>query len=99
MAGLVVWRIAKNPAHLAENLTITSQIMPTASDTIDPNTASWVSLSRLPGIGPTRAKAICAYRDAFVASDQTPLAFATAADLMNVDGIGPTTAQRLEPLE
>jgi len=30
---------------------------------INPNTADWASMTRLPGIGPTRARAIVAFRE------------------------------------
>ena len=48
---------------------------------IDPNIASTGSLQRLPGIGPSLAGGIIAYRDA--------QPFSTPGDLEKVSGIGP----------
>lgn len=61
-------------------------------DRLDPNTASAAELAVLPGIGPSKAQAIVAYRDA-----QAPPAFQTPMDLTNVRGIGEVTALKLAP--
>ena len=59
---------------------------------INPNNAPISSLVRLPGIGPSRAAAIVAYRERQV---DRPGAFADCNDLQNVKGIGPKTAQSI----
>ena len=56
------------------------------TEKIDPNTATYGSLRRLPGIGEVRAKAIIHYRTA------GRHAFHRAQDLCAVPGIGPATA-------
>lgn len=69
-------------------------------DTIDPNTAPWTEMTALPGIGPGRARAIVAYRQARPAENDGPSsrpAFARRADLQLVKGIGPKTIQRIAP--
>ncbi|NLF30206.1 MAG: helix-hairpin-helix domain-containing protein [Planctomycetes bacterium] len=71
--------------------------MTPAADTVDPNTAPWASLARLPGIGPSRAQAICDYRQAYAADHGPAPAFATAADLAAVPGIGEVTVERIAP--
>jgi hypothetical protein len=56
---------------------------------INPNQASIGSLVRLPGIGPVRARAIGKARQR--------VSFHQLSDLSQIKGIGPVTAQRLEP--
>ena len=56
---------------------------------IDPNTAPSDSLELLPGIGPVKARRILEYR-----RDHH---FTTADDLLEIDGIGPTTLERMRP--
>jgi competence ComEA-like helix-hairpin-helix protein len=58
---------------------------------IDINTADAATLDTLPGIGPTKAAAIVAYR-------KTHGPFASIADIQDVSGIGPVTYAKLEPL-
>lgn len=60
---------------------------------LDPNSASAAELDLLPGIGPTRAAAIIAYRS------QSPggRAFQTVYDLDRVRGIGPATLVQIAP--
>jgi competence protein ComEA len=58
---------------------------------VDPNRASEVELSRLPGIGPATANRILANRDA-----EGP--FRRSEDLLRVQGIGPATLERIRGL-
>ena len=55
------------------------------------NKADAVSLTSLPGIGPSKAEAIVQYRE-----ENGP--FKDVKDLMNVPGIGEKTYEQLEPL-
>ena len=64
---------------------------PAAATPIDLNTASQPELEALPGIGPTTAQAILAYRD-----QHGP--FASVDDLGEVQGIGPTRLDALREL-
>lgn len=57
---------------------------PLAEGVVDLNRATEADLLRLPGIGPTKARAIVAYRQA-----RGP--FASVAELIGVPGIGPAT--------
>ena len=68
------------------------------ADTINPNTADWVSMTRLPGIGPTRARAIVAFREQYLQDhpDETR-AFTCAEDLTRIRGIGETISAQIEP--
>lgn len=54
------------------------------------NTASQTELTRLPGIGETKAAAIVAWRQEYGS-------FQTVEDLMAVDGIGEKTLESLRP--
>lgn len=69
-----------------------------ATNTINPNTAQWPSLSRLPGIGQSKAKAIVCYRNNAMQSNPSgqPV-FKSAADLTAVKGIGKKTVNNIEP--
>lgn len=58
---------------------------------LDLNTASAIQLEQLPGIGPTRAAAIIAFRER-----NGPVLFAD--DLTAIDGIGPATVDGIRPL-
>jgi competence ComEA-like helix-hairpin-helix protein len=57
---------------------------------IDPNTASWASLQRLPGVGPVLASRIIDHR-------RKGNRFTTVLDLDDVKGIGEVRMRRLEP--
>lgn len=56
---------------------------------IDPNLASEAQLRRLPGIGPSRARAIIAARE--------EARFRAAGDLLRVPGVGETILARIAP--
>jgi competence protein ComEA len=62
---------------------------------INPNTASWASLARLPGIGPVRAQAIVTYREKCAGRVPTSRVFGSADDLARIKGIGPATITQI----
>jgi len=62
---------------------------------INPNEASAVSLSRLPGIGIGRANAITEYRLEHTNNGGVEAAFTDCNDLNKVKGIGPTTVNKI----
>lgn len=64
------------------------------AERIDPNRACAASLMRLPGIGPSRAAAICDYRTELHAAGGT---LGCADDLQDVPGIGPKTVEAIRP--
>lgn len=57
---------------------------------VNPNTADFESLVRLPSIGPARAKAIIEYR-----RQTDGAAFENADDLQKIKGIGPKTVDKI----
>ncbi len=64
---------------------------PSNAELININTASQTELESLPGIGPTTAQKIIAYREA-----NGP--FAKIEDIVNVSGIGPGTFEKIKDL-
>jgi competence protein ComEA len=62
---------------------------------LDPNTADWADLVRLPRIGEILAKRIVAYREQQVASGVESPVFRSLEDLDAVKGIGPKTLERI----
>lgn len=60
------------------------------STTIDPNTASWASLVRIPDIGPARAEKLIAWRKAHESPD-SQIVFHDLSDLRHVPSFGPKT--------
>ena len=67
-----------------------SGVQSAPSGVVNLNTASSEELERLPGIGPSRAKAILELRDRIKR-------FARIEDLLRVKGIGRATFRRLRP--
>ena len=63
---------------------------------IDPNTAPWYDLARLPRVGEALAKRIVTFREA-AKQNGTPRPFERPDDLQTVPGIGPKTTERLQP--
>lgn len=61
-----------------------------AEETLDPNRAPAVELDRLPGVGPTTARAVVQARD-------SGGPFVTPEDLLRVRGIGDATLSRILP--
>lgn len=66
---------------------------------IDPNTARWGELARLPNIGETLAKRIVAYRNQQRAGTEpgqgSGVVFSSLEDLRAIRGIGPKTLDQL----
>lgn len=69
----------------------TAQATTESPQSVDINTASESDLERLPGVGPSRAKAIVELREQLKG-------FRRLEDLMRVKGIGRKTFQKLSPL-
>jgi DNA uptake protein ComE-like DNA-binding protein len=63
---------------------------------IDPNTASWASLVRIPGVGPGRAQKLLAWRKAHQANAGS-IVFHSPADLRQVRSFGPKTIAEITP--
>ena len=64
---------------------------------VNPNTAGWAGLARLPGVGKTLAKNIVTYRQEYRKQngrDRQP--FRSSEDLAQVKRIGPVTIKQIE---
>ncbi len=64
---------------------------------INPNTAPVASLLRLSGIGPIRAQAIVAYRQALAVERPGQKPFGRINDMTRIKGLGPRTVSVLGP--
>ncbi|WP_237658439.1 helix-hairpin-helix domain-containing protein [Ureibacillus xyleni] len=74
-----------------ESIVMSGQVSNDTSDKININTADESQLTTLPGIGPSKAQAIIAYRE-------ENGSFKTIEDLTNVSGIGDKTFEKLKEL-
>lgn len=101
-AGLILLLVAPRrgkpiellPAPTRDQLNVQSALIPslepTSSFPININTAGVSDLDQLPGIGPSLAQSIIAYRDANGL-------FESLEDLLQVPGIGPRTFEAIKP--
>lgn len=74
---------------------------------LDPNSAEWFDLTRLPRVGESLARRIVAYREARILewrsahpdapADRAPPVFAKPEDLLPIKGIGPKTLEQMGP--
>ncbi|HEX9595423.1 MAG TPA: helix-hairpin-helix domain-containing protein [Anaerolineales bacterium] len=91
-------RLLPAPTRLATDTEPVVEIVPTPSATsvptaafpLDINTATAKELDQLPGIGPTLAQSIVAYR-------QVHGSFTTIEQIQNVPDIGPITFEAIKP--
>jgi DNA uptake protein ComE-like DNA-binding protein len=88
---LICWKYAHSSSDQSG---VVPEKVSLANELIDPNTASYASLRRLPGVGDMRARAIINYRQ----KCEEPPAFKKPADFKNVPGIGPGTLNAALPL-
>ncbi len=63
--------------------------------TVDPNTAGWASLIRLPGLGPSRVAQLLAYRQRWLQGHPREIVFRRLNDLGAIPGFGPVTLRHL----
>jgi competence ComEA-like helix-hairpin-helix protein len=85
------------PAYVGDALPSIGSRAGELADRIDPNTATAEELSTIPQLGPSRARAMIAYRESYVASHPGRRAFERAEDLRNIRGFGEATVAKLAP--
>lgn len=89
-----MYQLIQNRYYVARPIEINNELVEQLNDKINPNKASWASLVRLPGIGPTKARAIVEYRESKINHDKiNDKPFNSINDLENVKGIGPKTVE------
>ncbi len=85
-----VWNYAR-PAEPVPDVITFYDVQEPQTGLLDINSATEEELTRLPGIGPYKARAIIEYR-------QTYGAFVTAEEIMEVRGIGQATYDNIKDL-
>jgi hypothetical protein len=110
LLGIALFQRARSPVFVAdagEPAGLDNAQPPVLEGRIDPNTAQWYDLTRLPRVGEALARRIVAYREAKILewrsahpdepAANAPPAFAVPEDLRSVKGIGPKTLDLLRP--
>jgi competence protein ComEA len=93
---LSLYQYYQNPKYLGSPVKSQKNEKLPLADKINPNDASAASLTRLPGIGLTRANDIVTYRDKFMQEhDEKQLPFSCSEDLSKIKGIGPKTCNQI----
>ncbi|MFP4052329.1 MAG: helix-hairpin-helix domain-containing protein [Phycisphaerae bacterium] len=87
-----VHRLRQPVVTAAHELPTFPQKLTAARERIDPSTAPLASLVRLPGVGPSIARNIIAYR-----REHGPESLANPRDLLKVPNIGPYRLKRMSP--
>ncbi len=109
--GIVLYQRAQNPVFVEESDGTAKPVdAPSPSPLegrIDPNTAEWYDLTRLPRVGEGLARRIVAYREGKiqewrsahpdVPAGQAPPVFVRPEDLRAVKGMGPKTLEQVRP--
>jgi competence protein ComEA len=90
-------RLWLNPAMVPEHQPPQGPKAEQLADRIDPNIATEAELAAISGLGEKRAEAIVDYRQRYVAEHPNHLAFSRSSDLERISGIGPATAEMMEP--
>ena len=97
LAGSLFYCATENRYKVNNGLEINDKEVNRLADKINPNTASWASLARLPGIGPGRAKAIIKYRNMWKKNEPgNKIAFRECNDLCRIKGIGQKTVEQIK---
>jgi len=98
IAAILTIRALQHRAFVHQPPVLTNAAVRPLADKINPNTASWASLARLPGVGETRARNVLDFRTRWAnAHPDAPNAFHAPADLLQVKNIGPVTLERITP--
>jgi hypothetical protein len=95
--SLLAWRWANRPTYIPDPQPAAGELAHQLPPGVDPNTADAATLAAIPGLGPTAAQRIVAYREKWRQSGRPGPAFKSPEDLDSVVGIGPSTLRNIEP--
>jgi hypothetical protein len=90
--AVLVWRVTGQSVLAAGEIQVDSARVAQGWDRIDPNTASYASMRRLPGLGQAKAQDIIVWRESH--KDQP---FREAKDLSRIRGFGTVLPRRVAP--
>jgi competence ComEA-like helix-hairpin-helix protein len=88
----MAWQTSRSVVNATDEIPVTPSRVAQGLDRIDPNTACYASLRRVPGVGPVKAQAIIDWRQQH--KDQP---FQKAENLDDVPGIGPVLVRKMAP--
>jgi competence protein ComEA len=91
-SGILAWQSLQSTVNATEEIPINPARVAMGLDRIDPNTASYASLRRMPGMGPVKAQAIVNWRE-----QHKDFTFRKADDLRQIRGIGPVLSAKMAP--
>jgi competence ComEA-like helix-hairpin-helix protein len=90
--ALLGWKVTEQSVRAGEQIPVNPSRVAQGRDLINPNTASYASIRRLPGMGQAKAQAIIDWRES-----HKDLPFREARDLSQIRGIGPVLTHRVAP--
>ncbi len=90
-------RYACNPAFIDDPPPARSPRADDLADRLDPNADDWQHLAAIPGLGEKKARAIVAFREAWLQNHPNDPPFRGPQDLRLVKGIGPATVANVTP--
>ena len=93
--GILTFDYLRHPYRLDDPAVVIDGQPASLEQQLDPNTADWPSLARLPHVGETLARRLVAFRDQN--KDASTPAFQSLDDLDKVGGFGPKTRESLRP--
>src|SRR5271163_4662380 len=97
LLAFLIIRYIRRPFQLNDSLVILHNQPTTLPTRIDPNTASFEELSRIPHLGENLVNKIIDYREARKPLTPDNIVFHQPEDLEHIQGIGKSTADQLRP--
>ena len=98
VAALSLWFTFRPGLWVADPVELRPSDIADGTYLIDPNTASWASLARLPQVGRSKARKLVAHRQKRRgAGNEATVVFARLEDLAEVKGFGAGTLDAIAP--
>lgn len=95
VAVIALWLTYRPGLWVSDPVELHPSDIADATYLIDPNTASWASLARLPQVGKTKARRLVKYRQMQEKPDT--VVYAKLEDLADVKGFGSATLEAIAP--